>query len=127
MSAGFGLTPEQQLLRATVRAFAEEMGREAAGYASLVLALEDVLAPPTTVTLRGEPAACQQWHREIERVLRPAVRLLDLSDQNTLPGVLTNPHHETDSPATAWVCRGTTCLPPMHSLEDVEAALRRAT
>jgi uncharacterized protein YyaL (SSP411 family) len=25
--------------------------------------------------------------------------------------------------AVAWVCRGTTCLPPVASLADVEAAL----
>jgi uncharacterized protein YyaL (SSP411 family) len=39
-----------------------------------------------------------------------------------LPGALAKPH-EHGGAATAWVCKGTSCLPPIHSLEALETTL----
>jgi uncharacterized protein YyaL (SSP411 family) len=91
----------------------------------LLVALEEVANPPTTVLLRGDPATCASWQRQFERVYRPGVRSLDLARADALPGALSRPH-AGDHAATAWVCRGTACLPPMHALEDVIAALGTA-
>jgi uncharacterized protein YyaL (SSP411 family) len=78
--------------------------------------------------LRGDAATCGAWQRTVERGYRPAVQTLDLSAQASLPGTLSKPH-EADAghgSATAWVCRGTTCLPPIHSLAALEAAFQGA-
>jgi uncharacterized protein YyaL (SSP411 family) len=42
-----------------------------------------------------------------------------------LPGTLSKPHEPLagQESATAWVCRGATCLPPIHSLAALEAAI----
>jgi len=112
----------------TVRAFARELGHEPTGFASLLIALDGCATPTTTVLLRGDATTCAAWQRAVEREYRPAVHTLDLSVQASLPGTLSKPHealagHES---ATAWICRGTTCLPPIHSLAALETALDSA-
>ncbi len=106
----------------TLRAFARELGERPTGVSSLLMALEDLVNPPTTVLLRGDAATCAAWQRQLERRYRPRVRTLDLSSADALPGALARPHQGHDA-ATAWVCAGTSCLPPIHSLEALEAAL----
>ena len=109
-----------------VRAFARELGERPSGASSLLIAVEEVANPPTTVLLRGDPATCAAWQRLLERAYRPGVRTLDLSRAADLPGALARPHQD-DEEATAWVCTGTSCLPPMHTLKALEAALAVAT
>jgi hypothetical protein len=58
----------------------------------------------------------------LERRYRPTERTLDLSREDALPGALAKPH-ESGAAATAWVCKGTACLPPIHELDQLEAAL----
>ena len=106
----------------TVRAFARELAERPAGCASLLIALEDCLDPPRTVLLRGDAATCAAWQRMLERRYRPTEHTLDLSRQDALPGALAKPH-EAGEGATAWVCKGTACLPPIHALDQLEAAL----
>jgi uncharacterized protein YyaL (SSP411 family) len=105
-----------------VRAFARDLGERPIGCASLLIALEECLDPPTTVVLRGDAATCASWYLELGRAFRPTIRILDLSRQAALPGALAKPH-ESGGAATAWVCKGTSCLPPIHSLDAIEAAL----
>jgi uncharacterized protein YyaL (SSP411 family) len=106
----------------SLRAFARELGERPTGVSSLLMALEDLVNPPTTVLLRGDAATCAAWQRQLERAYRPRVRTLDLAAADALPGALARPHQGHDA-ATAWVCAGTSCLPPIHSLEALEAAL----
>jgi len=106
----------------TLRAFARELGEQPTGMASLVFALEDALAPPTTVILRGEPSICADWQRELERAYRPRVATLDLSRESDLPGALSRPPAGGGA-AMGWICTGTSCLPPIDSREAIEAAL----
>jgi uncharacterized protein YyaL (SSP411 family) len=112
----------------TVRAFARELGHAPTGFASLLIALDGCLTPPTTVLLRGDATTCAAWQRAVERGYRPAVHTLDVSVQENLPGTLSKPHEALTghASATAWVCRGTTCLPPIHSLAALEAAMAGA-
>ena len=106
----------------TLRAFARELGQQPSGMASLVFALEDALAPPTTVILRGESPTCGTWQRALERAYRPRVQVLDLSGAPDLPGALSRPQ-EAGAEVTAWVCTGTSCLPPIHRLDALEVAV----
>jgi uncharacterized protein len=107
----------------TVRAFGRELAERPGGCASLVIALEDCIEPPTTVLLRGELGMCAAWHRALERTFAPARRTLDLSAQDELPDALAKPRARGSGAATAWVCRGTACLPPIDSFDELERTL----
>jgi uncharacterized protein YyaL (SSP411 family) len=108
-----------------VRAFGRELGERPAGSASLLIALEDCLEPPTSVLLRGDAATSSAWKAKLERSFAPTRNTLDLSEQDALPGALAKPHDPSDA-ATAWVCKGASCLPPIHSLDQLEATLAAA-
>ena len=73
--------------------------------------------------LRGEPASCLSWQRSVERHYRPSLWTLNLSQQRPLPEALVKPHDAAAGTVTAWLCRGTVCLPPLHTLSEIEAAL----
>jgi hypothetical protein len=109
----------------TVRVFAPELDAEPSGFASLQVALDGCLQPPTTVVLQGDSATCRAWQRSIERRYRPGQYVLDLSAQPTLPSALAKPHVGAPGAATAWVCTGATCLPPLATMDAIEAALER--
>ena len=108
-----------------VRAFGRELGERPAGSASLLIALEDCLEPPTSVLLRGDAATSSVWKAKLEGSFAPTRSTLDLSGQDALPGALAKPHDPSDA-ATAWVCKGASCLPPIHSLDQLEATLAAA-
>jgi uncharacterized protein YyaL (SSP411 family) len=110
----------------TLHAFARELAQQSAAMASLVVALDDELSPPTTVVLRGEAARCAAWQHAIESKYRPRVQSLDISREGELPGALSRPNVAGPDGATAWVCTGTVCLSPVHSSEALEAALSAA-
>lgn len=105
----------------TMGAFARELDRPS-GVSSLLIALDELVRPPVTVLLRGDAATCASWQRALERGYRPGVKVLDLSREGDLPGALSRPHQGDDA-ATAWVCTGNSCLPPLHSQEALEATL----
>jgi hypothetical protein len=107
----------------TLRAFAGELGERPAGLASLLIGVEDALAPPSIVLLRGDPATCGSWQRRLERGYRPRVRVLDLSREADLPGALSRPHEGGSATATAWVCTASSCLPPIHAAKELEEAV----
>jgi uncharacterized protein YyaL (SSP411 family) len=104
-----------------VRAFADGLAQSPAGFATLLGALDDVLAPPSAVLLAGDAAVCAQWHRALERTLRPAVRVFDVAGAALPAALAKGPAPPTG--AVAWVCHGTHCLPPLADLEGVERAL----
>ena len=107
----------------TVRAFGRELAARPAGFSSLLVALESCLEPPAMLLLRGDSAACMSWQRGVERQYRPSLQTLNLSQLQGLPGALAKPHESGAWPVTAWLCRGTACLPPLHALSDLDAAL----
>jgi uncharacterized protein YyaL (SSP411 family) len=103
-----------------VRLFAPAVEQAPGGYASLLVALEDVLAPPTWVLLTGDEATCAAWQRALETRHRPATRVLNLAGADDVPAVLVKGRTATGASA-AWVCRGTQCLPPVDTLAALEA------
>jgi uncharacterized protein YyaL (SSP411 family) len=85
------------------------------------MALEDTLSPPASVLLAGDAAMCAEWHRRLERALRPAVRIYNVAGAD-LPAALVKGTPPAGG-AVAWVCRGTVCLPPVNTVEEVERIL----
>jgi len=122
------LTAEPRYVDAAERAlrlFAPMLAEAPGGCSTLLNALEDLEAPPTTVILRGDARETRQWQQSLERAYRPDARVIDLGGQRDVPPALDKgavPGHG----AVAWVCRGTHCAPPVRSLHDLGRALEAA-
>ena len=106
----------------TVRLFAPTLAQAPSGYSSMLTALEDLEAPPTSVLLAGDTHDARTWHEALERQYRPNVHVFDLSALDWPPPALVK-GQKPERGAVAWVCRGTTCLPPIASLAEVQRLL----
>ncbi|HET9404618.1 MAG TPA: thioredoxin domain-containing protein [Burkholderiales bacterium] len=105
-----------------LKLFYPAMERQPSGFVSLATALDEYLAPPQTVVLRGEGKTLAEWQRALARTYRPDTVIV------ALPAGLTGlpPTLDKAAPATgvnAWVCRGVTCLPPVTELARLERVL----
>lgn len=120
------MTGETRYLAAAERcmqAFYGVLSDSPAGCASLALALEEQLVPPTLIVLRGPGSALEAWQRELARQHLPdAMQFAIPAGTPQLPPVLDKPC--TDQ-VSAWVCSGTTCLEPLHSIDELSRLLAR--
>jgi uncharacterized protein YyaL (SSP411 family) len=105
-----------------VRLFAPAIAQNPGGHSTLLTALEDAEAPPTMVMLAGDPSVAQAWQQALERSYRPGARVFNLAPVAEPPPMMVKGRRPSDG-AVAWVCRGTTCLPPFSSLGELEAAI----
>ncbi len=105
----------------TVRAFGSSIREAPGGYATLLAALGELTSPPTTILLGGDAAVCADWQRELERTYRPTTRVFGTAGL-ALPAELRKGEPPAAG-ATAWVCRGTHCLPGVSSLDALRALL----
>lgn len=104
-----------------LRAFAPAMGRSPAGHASLAMALEEWLAPPAVVVLRGPSSELPAWTAALGMRYRPGVMVMPLGEVAvTTEGVLDKPVHDR---VNAWLCRAVTCLPPIATSDELLLAL----
>jgi uncharacterized protein YyaL (SSP411 family) len=105
-----------------LRLFYPAMERQASAFVGLATALEEHLAPPQTVILRGDGGAAAQWQRALARAYRPATLTVCVpAGATALPAALDKPAPQ--SGVNAWVCRGVTCLPPIADLAQLERVL----
>ena len=119
------LIGEPHYLEAAARAlklFYPAMERQPSGFVSLATALDEHLAPPQTVILRGNGEEIVKWQSTLARTYRPDTMILALPTGCAgLPAVL-----DKAAPATgvnAWVCRGVSCLPAITQLAEIERTL----
>jgi uncharacterized protein YyaL (SSP411 family) len=108
-----------------LRLFSPMLAEQPGGCSTLLTALEDLEAPPTSIILRGDARESREWQRALERAYRPTVRILDAAAAPAIPSQLDKgavPAHG----AIAWLCRGTQCLAPLRSLHELMHALDRA-
>ncbi len=83
------------------------------GFGSLLRALEEALAPPEIIVLRGPAEQMAHWRRALGA--RPRRMVLALPNGTAdLPAILAKP--ESDH-VNAWVCRGVSCSAPTANLE----------
>jgi uncharacterized protein YyaL (SSP411 family) len=105
-----------------IRLYYPAMERQASGFVSLATALDEHLAPPRIVILRGDTEAMAGWRRALARSYRPDTMVIALPrDAGPLPPALAKP-----LPAggvEAWVCRATSCLPAIGDLAELERTL----
>jgi uncharacterized protein YyaL (SSP411 family) len=108
----------------TLKLFYESLKRSPGGYTTLLCALEEALAPPRVVVLRGEPNSIALWRAQLAKTYRPDALILAIPvGVRGLPSALDkNVPHDSGTVA-AWVCEGTTCLPPVFELAGLEDSL----
>jgi hypothetical protein len=104
-----------------LKLFAPGLAESGGSQSTLVVALERLITPPTTVILDGERSETRAWQRQLERDYRPDVCVVDIAGADA-PPMLRKGEAPTRG-ARAWVCRGSQCLPPVASFDEVFAAL----
>jgi uncharacterized protein YyaL (SSP411 family) len=119
------LTGEPRYIDAAERAirlFYPAMQRQPSGFVSLLTALEESLAPPRMVVVRGESQALHEWQRALAARFRPDTLIIALRhDETNLPPALNKP--AAANGVNAWVCQGVSCLPPAADLGTIERLL----
>ncbi len=113
----------------TLEAFYPTMKEYPSGFGSMMIALEECIAPPTTVILRGEAAALPAWTGPLAREHWPATLVLAIpAEAEGLPPVLDKPvdNSAPEKPVNAWVCQGVTCLLPVSDLETLKKTCKQA-
>jgi uncharacterized protein YyaL (SSP411 family) len=108
------LLGETRYLRAaqrTLQLLWPQLQAHPSALATMLMALEEHLQPPTSVVLRGPESAMAAWQLQLRRRLRPNVIALAIPNGvNRLPPTLVHPD---SAQVNAWVCRGVNCLPPL--------------
>ncbi|MEO8488042.1 MAG: thioredoxin domain-containing protein [Betaproteobacteria bacterium] len=109
--------------RRAVARFGPSIARSPGGYSTLLEAHGDLERPPTQVILVPAPgsAAATSWRDALRAAYRPDLQVF-LVDPASAPPALVKGAIPRQG-ARAWVCRGTTCLPPVDTLAELEASV----
>ncbi len=105
--------------RRTLAVFWPQLERQPAGCTTLLAALEETLAAPAIVILRGPAAETADWQRRLAG--SPFIVISLPNGMTGLPAALAKP----ESPVVnAWVCRGVECLAPVAKFAELESILK---
>ena len=108
----------------SLKLFYPALERQPSSFVSLAGALEEYLAPPQIVVLRGDRATMARWQRALSAAYRPATLVVAIAPgARGLPAALDKPAPGGAASVNAWVCRGVTCLPPITELVELERVL----
>jgi uncharacterized protein YyaL (SSP411 family) len=114
------LTGESRYAAAAERTLAQfhsAMMEQPAGHATLLMALEERLAPTRTVILRGPAAELPRWREALAHHYLPHTMTVAIdAESRDLPPVLAKP---SAGRVNAWVCEGVACLAPIDRLENL--------
>ena len=105
-----------------LRAFMPALVQAPQGSAGVLLALHEWLQPPAQVVVRVDAASRAPWQATVDTLRRAGHRvyLIDSALQD-LPGLLAQ--RRAQPGGVAYVCRGTSCLPPIPHPTELAAAL----
>jgi hypothetical protein len=119
------LIGEPRYLEAAERAlklYYPQLERQPIGFVSLATALDEYLASPQIVVLRGAVSALADWQRSLAGRYRPDALVVAVpAGAPDLPLAL-----DKAAPTRgvyAWVCRGATCLPAIGELAELDRVL----
>jgi uncharacterized protein YyaL (SSP411 family) len=94
-------------------------------HAATLQALEEYLAPPEIVILRGPDALIESWRRELAAVYAPHRLVLAIPENTTgLPAALAS--KPPRSAGVAYVCRGSSCTEPLDDFTALAHELARS-
>jgi uncharacterized protein YyaL (SSP411 family) len=106
----------------TVRAATDGLQRYPHAHTAMLDALEELLTPPQTVILRGDPETLQAWLAVVNEGYRPRRLALAIPvEAPDLPGLLAA--RDARGGTTAYVCQGHHCEAPITDLAALRAAL----
>ncbi len=109
----------------TLRLFAPLLARRPGGFATMAMALSELLAPTRTVILRGSPQQLSQWRHELADSINGSTLLLALDARLAgLPQVLDKP--SPNAGVNAYLCEGVTCFEPVREAAALRRLLERA-
>jgi uncharacterized protein YyaL (SSP411 family) len=104
-----------------LRLFFPVMQKAASQFGSLCMALDELLQPPSVLVLCGAEKETAAWRAAVTAQYRPDLMTIVLTGaESGLPPPLSKPRAAS---TTAWLCRGTQCLPPITSLDKLLAEL----
>ncbi len=108
----------------TVRAAWPVLEKHPHAHTSLLVALEELLHPPETIILRGEPTALESWSRELATLYAPRRMVLAIANEaRGLPPALAD--KPARGAAVAYVCKGSVCSAPLESFSALADHLRQ--
>jgi hypothetical protein len=113
-----GETRYLQAAERTLKVFYSTLSRYPGSCCSLLIALEQSLAPPQTIILRGSAQAQAEWRNALRRAPPTIVVLALPSDLAGLPLSLSKPAAMNNG-VNAWVCQGVKCLPEISDLQEL--------
>jgi hypothetical protein len=120
------LTGEERYARAaerTLQLFYPAMRDFPGGFAMMAIALDEFLALPKTLILRGKAEALGAWQSELAHEFLPDTEVLAIPDDlKGLPALLDKPPRP--QAVNAWLCRGVTCLEPISDLVKLKMVLK---
>ncbi len=107
---------------ATLRAAWPVLTGYPAAHATLLTALDEYLAPPEIVVIRGRECHLPEWLAVARLVYAPNRLVFGIPDDaGDLPGALAT--RAAAAGTVAYVCRGSHCTAPLLTLADLGAAL----
>jgi uncharacterized protein YyaL (SSP411 family) len=110
----------------TLELFYPAMRDYPGGFAMMAIALDEHLAQPKTLVLRGRPAAVAAWKAELARDYLPDALVLGIPDGVAgLAQLLDKPARPGD--VNGWLCRGVSCLEPSTDLVHLRQTLKEKT
>ena len=107
-----------------VKLFAEGLAQTPGSQSTLLIALERLRAPPSTLVLMGDGDEMHAWQRRVENAYRPELAVVALAG-----GDVPEPLRKGAAPAhgvRGWLCQGMQCLPPLESVDAIIAEVDRA-
>ncbi|MEO8848648.1 MAG: thioredoxin domain-containing protein [Casimicrobiaceae bacterium] len=107
--------------RRAVALFAPMIARATEGHVSLMRGAEAVARPPALVILDGDAALTRTWSMTVARIDHDAL-VIDIAGRDDIPSALRKGERVREG-ACAYVCRAFTCLPPIVTLDALEAWL----
>ena len=106
----------------TLRADWPALQDHPSAHATLLMALDEYLQPPLLVIIRGRDNEVSEWQLELNKLYQPRRLVFAINRDAVLPEVLAAKAAQSNT--VAYVCRGTTCDPPVNALAALIALTR---
>lgn len=101
----------------TLALYYPALARQPTGFMSLLMVLQEYLAPPQIVILRSAPGASAAWRQQLRQHYWPRTLILALEGEfASLPETLAKPGSQGVS---AWICQGVKCLPVINDCQEL--------
>jgi hypothetical protein len=114
-----GDTRYLEAARRTLAFAGDHLARSPLAHASLLSALEEHLRPPETIVIRGAGDKLDAWRKRAQRGYNPRRLVIAIPAQTAgLPGTLGAMPAGTG--VLAYRCRGTSCEPPVKTLDELD-------